>query len=221
VKYAFIERHRRFWPICVQCRVLRVSVSGFHQHLARLREMTQRRHLSNEALLAHIRAVYAEHRGAYGWPRIWRKLLNRGIRVGKQRVQRLMKQHGIQARGKRRFRVATTNSRHDLPVAPNLLNRNFTVAAPNQAWSGDITYIPTEEGWLFLAVVIDLFSRRVVGWSMQPDMRRDLVIDALEMAWFQRRPDPAAELIFHSDRGSQYASHQFRQGRNSGMAALV
>ena len=214
MKYAFIERHRRFWPICVQCRVLRVSVSGFHQHLARLREMTQRRHLSNEALLAHIRAVYAEHRGAYGWPRIWRKLLNRGIRVGKQRVQRLMKQHGIQARGKRRFRVATTNSRHDLPVAPNLLNRNFTVAAPNQAWSGDITYIPTEEGWLFLAVVIDLFSRRVVGWSMQPDMRRDLVIDALEMAWFQRRPDPAAELIFHSDRGSQYASHQFRTTLN-------
>jgi putative transposase len=210
VKYAFIERHRRIWPICVQCRVLKVSVSGFHQHLARRGKIEQRRHLSNEALLVHIRAVFAEYRGAYGWPRIWRELLKRGIRVGKQRVQRLMQQYGIQARGKRRFRVMTTDSRHDLPVAPNLLNRNFTVAAPNLVWSGDITYIPTEEGWLFLAVVIDLFSRRVVGWSMQADMSRKLIIDALEMAWFQRRPDGTTGLIFHSDRGSQYASHEFR-----------
>ena len=149
------------------------------------------------ALLAHISAVYAEHRGAYGWPRIWRELVKRGIRVGKQRVQRLMQQHGIRARGKRRFRVATTDSRHDLPIAPNLLNRNFTPAAPNQAWSGDITYIATEEGWLFLAVVIDLFSRKVVGWSMRPDMHRSLVIDALEMGLFQRRPQKG-ELIFHT-----------------------
>jgi putative transposase len=125
-------------------------------------------------------------------------------------VQRLMQQHGIQARGKRRFRVTTTDSRHDLPVAPNLLNRNFTVAAPNRAWTGDITYIATDEGWLFLAVVIDLFSRRVVGWSMQTEMRSSLVIDALEMAWYQRRPDLTAGLIFHSDRGSQYASLDFR-----------
>jgi hypothetical protein len=128
----------------------------------------------------------------------------------KQRVQRLMQQHGIQARGKRRFRVTTTDSRHDLPVASNLLSRNFTVAAPDRAWTGNITYIATEEGWLFLAVVIDLFSRKVVGWSMPPDMHRSLVIDALEMAWFQRRPDKTAGLIFHSDRGSQYASHEFR-----------
>jgi transposase InsO family protein len=210
VKYAFVERHRRIWPICVQCRVLKVSVSGFHQHLARRREIAQRRHLSNQALLVHIRAVFVEYRGAYGWPRIWRELVKRGIRVGKQRVQKLMQQHGIQARGKRRFRIMTTDSRHDLPVAPNLLNRNFTVAAPNLAWSGDITYIPTEEGWLFLAVVIDLFSRRVVGWSMQTDMSRKLIIDALEMAWFQRRGEGTTGLIFHSDRGSQYASHEFR-----------
>ena len=188
-----------------------VSVSGYHQHLARRREIARRRHLSDEALLVHIRAVYAENRGAYGWPRIWRQLRAQGIRVGKQRVQRLMQQHGIRARGKRRFRVTTTDSRHDLPIAPNLLNRNFTVAAPNQAWAGDITYIATEEGWLFLAVVIDLFSRRVVGWSMQPDMRRDLVIDALEMAWFQRCPIKTTELIFHSDRGSQYASDDFNK----------
>jgi transposase InsO family protein len=161
--------------------------------------------------LVHIRAAYAENRGAYGWPRIWRQLRAQGIRVGKQRVQRLMQKHGIRARGKQRFRVPTTDSRHDLPLASNLLNRNFTVAAPNQAWAGDITYIATEEGWLFLAIVIDLFSRRVVGWSMQPEMRRGLVIDALEMAWFRRRPERTTGLIFHSDRGSQYASEDFHE----------
>ena len=209
MKYAFIQRHKRTWPIRVQCRVLGVSVSGYHQHLARLRYIAQRRHLSDEALLVHIGAVYAESRGAYGWPRIWRQLRRQGIRVGKLRVQRLMQQHGIQARGKRRFRVSTTDSRHDLPIVPNRLDRNFTVAAPNQAWVGDITYIATEEGWLFLAVVIDLFSRKVVGWSMRPDMHRDLVIDALWMAWLGRNPGKQAGLIFHSDRGSQYASEDF------------
>ena len=210
MKYAFIQRHRRVWPIRVQCHVLRVSVSGYHQHLARRKELAGRRHLSETAQIAHIRAVHAENRGAYGWPRIWRELRDRGIRVGKERVQRLMQQYGIRGRGKRRFRVMTTDSRHELPIAPNLLNRNFTVAAPNQAWAGDITYIQTEEGWLFLAVVIDLFSRRVVGWSLQPDMRSNLVIDALQMACFQRRPNRNTELIFHSDRGSQYASYEFR-----------
>jgi putative transposase len=210
MKYAFIQRNRRVWPIRVQCRVLGVSVSGYHQNLARRRAMSRRRHLSDEALLVHIRAVYAENGEAYGWPRIWRALGQRGIGVGKQRVQRLMQQHGIRARGKRRFRVTTTDSRHQLPIAPNRLNRNFTVSAPNQVWAGDITYIQTGEGWLFLAVVIDLFSRRVVGWSLQPDMRRELVVDALEMAWFQRSPNRNSELIFHSDRGSQYASQEYR-----------
>lgn len=141
VKYASIQRHRRVWPIRVQCRVLEVSVSGYHQHLARRRKIAQRRHLSDEALVVHIRAVYAENRGAYGWPRIWRQLRAEGIRVGKQRVQRLMQERGIRARGKRRFRVTTTDSRHDLPIAPNLLDRNFTVAGPNQACAGDITLL--------------------------------------------------------------------------------
>jgi putative transposase len=206
MKYAFIQRNKLVWPICVQCRVLLVSVSGYHEHLARRVDIAQRRHLSDEALLVHISAVYAENRGAYGWPRIWRELVKRGIRVGKQRVQRLMKKHGIHARGKRKFRVTTTDSKHNLPIAPNVLDRNFTVAEPNQAWVGDFTYIATEEGWLFLAVVIDLFSRKVIGWSMRPDMDRNLVIDALEMAWFARNPGKNAGLIFHSDRGSQYAS---------------
>jgi transposase InsO family protein len=213
MKYAFIQRNRRVWPISVQCRVLRVSVSGYHEHLVRRRDILRRRHLSDEALLVHIRAVFAKNRGAYGGPRIWRQLRAQGIRVGKQRVQRLMQQHGIRARGKRRFRIATTDSRHGLPIAPNLLDRNFTVATPNQVWVGDITYIPTDEGWLFLAVVLDLFSRQVVGWSMRADMGRELVIDALDMAWFRRSPNsktrPKTELIFHSDRGSQYASYEF------------
>jgi putative transposase len=112
--------------------------------------------------------------------------------VGKQRVQRLMQKHGIQARGKRKFRVTTTDSRHDLPIAPNVLDRNFTVAAPNPAWVGDFTYFATDEGWLFLAVVIDLFSCKVVGWSMRPDMQRNLVIEALEMPWFMRNPGKKA-----------------------------
>jgi len=139
MKYAFIERHRRVWPISVQCRVLRVSVAGYHEHGVRRRGMVRRRHLSDEALLVHIRAVYAANRGAYGWPRIWRQLRAQGIRVGKQRVQRLMQQHGIRARGKRRFRITTTDSRHGLPIAPNLLDRNFTVAKPNQVWVADIS----------------------------------------------------------------------------------
>ena len=185
MKYALIRRNRRLWPIRVQCQVLGVSVAGYHEHMARRLTIALRRHLSDEALLVHIRAVFAAHRGAYGWPRIWRQLRAEGVRVGKLRVQQLMQQHGIRARGKRRFRV-TTDSRHGLPIAPNLLNRNFTVPAPNRVWAGDMTYIQTEEGWLFLAVVLDLFSRRIVGWSLREDMRSELAVDALRMAWLQR-----------------------------------
>jgi len=210
VKYALIRRNRRLWPIRVQCHVLGVSVAGYHEHMARRLTIARRRHLSDEALLVHIRAVFAAHRGAYGWPRIWRQLRAEGVRVGKLRVQQLMQRHGIRARGKRRFRI-TTDSRHGLPIAPNLLNRNFTVSAPNRVWAGDMTYIHTEEGWLFLAVVVDLFSRRIVGWSLRRDMRSELVVDALRMAWLQRSPNRKTELIFHSDRGSQYASSDFNQ----------
>jgi putative transposase len=209
VKYAFIQRHRRVWPISVQCRVLGVSVSGYHEHFVRRASDAQRRHLSDDALLVHIKAIHAETRGGYGWPRVWKELLARGIRVGKERVQKLMQQHGIRAKGKRRFKV-TTDSNHDLPISLNLLNREFNVAEPDRVWAGDITYIATDEGWLFLAVVIDLFSRQVVGWALRQDMTRDIVIDALRMAWFKRRPSKQAGLIFHSDRGSQYASDDFR-----------
>ena len=133
MKYAFIERHRHAWPVSVQCRVLQVSAAGYHGHLVRRASDAQRQRLSDEALLVHIKAVHAETRSAYGWPRIWRELVARGVPVGKQRVQKLMQLHGIRAKGKRRFKV-TTDSHHQLPISPNLLNREFAVGEPYRVW---------------------------------------------------------------------------------------
>jgi putative transposase len=184
-----------------------VSVAGYHEHFVRKASAAQRRHLSDDALLVHIKAIHAETRAGYGWPRTWKELLARGIRVGKERVQKLMQRHGIRAKGKRRFKV-TTDSKHELPIAPNLLDRQFDVAEPDKVWAGDITYIATDEGWLFLAVVIDLFSRQVGGWNMQPHTQASLVTDALRIAWFRRHR--AAGLIFDSTRACQYCSHSFQ-----------
>jgi len=195
--------------VSLSCEVLGVSTSGYHEHRRRSGKAHPRR-LGNDALLVHIRAVHAQSRGEYGWPRVWKQLLAQGIRVGKERVRKLMKQHGVRARGKRKFK-ATTDSNHSLPVAPNLLARDFSPATPNVAWTSDITYIATDEGWLYLAVIIDLFNRQVVGWSMKPHMRQDLVVDALRMAWFRRRPAPG--LIMHSDRGSQGGFNRSSQHR--------
>lgn len=223
MKYAWIAKNRAAWPITLMCEVLGVSASGYFEHRGRSAGTkpvaSGGKRVTNEALLAHIRAIHAEVKGEYGWPRIWKELLARGIRVGKLRVQRLMKMHGIKARGKRKF-VVTTDSKHGLPVAENLLARNFTPEAPDRVWSSDITYIATDEGWLYLAVVIDLFSRLVVGWSMQPHMQASLVTDALRMAWFRRHPPPG--LIFHSDRGSQYCAHTFQAAlANYGMLSSM
>jgi transposase InsO family protein len=193
--------------------VLKVSTAGYHEHVARQALDLPLRHLSDEALLVHIRVIHAETHGAYGWPRIWRELLARGLNVGKERVQQSMQRHGIRAKAKRRFRI-TTDSNHDFPIAPNLLDRQFDVDEPDKVWAGDITYVATDEGWMYLAVVIDLFSRQVVGWSMRDDMSREIVIDALRMAWFKRHPSADGGLIFHSDRGSQYASRDFREVLN-------
>ena len=188
------------------CEQLEVSPSGYHQHRQR-RALNQGKpggRVSNDALLTHIKAIHAQVKGEYGWPRIWKQLLANGIRVGKERVRKLMALHGIRAKTKRKFK-ATTNSAHQLPVAPNLIARDFSPALPNQVWTTDITYLATDEGWLYLTVMLDLFSRQVVGWSIQPRMTQQLVVDALRMAWFRRRP--AAGLIVHSDRGSQYCGH--------------
>jgi len=197
------------WPITLMCEVLQVSPGGYFRRDAAKHGSGQgRRGLhSDEALLVHIRAIHKQLHGEYGWPRMHRELLARGLRVGKERVRRLMQCHGIRAKGKRKF-VVTTDSAHRLPVAQDLVQRRFTPAAPNVLWSGDITYIATDEGWLYLAAVLELHSRQVVGWSLQAHMQTSLVKDALLMACFRRRP--AVGLIFHSDRGSQYCSQDFQ-----------
>ena len=160
-----MQRHRRMWPVSVQCRVLELSVAGHHEHLVRRASDAQRRPLSDNALLVHIKAIHTKTHGGYGWPRTWKELPASGVRVGKQRVQKLMQLHGIRAKGKRRFKVTT------------------------------------DEGRLFLAVVIDLFGRQVIGRSLRQDMTHEIVIDALRMAWFKSHPSKQAGVIFHSDRG--------------------
>ena len=205
MKYAWIERHRASYPLALMCALLAVSLNGFRAWLRG--GSPDRKRLTDAQLVALMRAVHAEVKCAYGSPRMLDELRGRGFRVGKSRVERLMREHGIRARHKRRYK-ATTDSKHGLPVAPNVLERNFSPEAPNRVWSADLTYVWTDEGWLYLAVVIDLFNREVVGWAIKERMSADIVIDALTMAWFRRRPEPG--LIHHSDRGSQYASHAFQ-----------
>jgi transposase InsO family protein len=187
------------------CEVLAVSISGYRAW--KRGGQPDRKRLTDTQMLALIRAIHAEIKGAYGSPRMVRELRARGFPAGKARVERLMQENGIHARHKRRYKV-TTDSKHGLPVADNLLDRNFTPTAPNQVWTSDITYLWTDEGWLCLAIVLDLFNREVVGWSLKPRMTADIVIDALTMAWFRKRP--AQGLMHHSDRGSQYASPAFQ-----------
>ena len=189
------------------CAALGVSRSGYHAWVTRT---PGPRAQADATLWPLIEQAYKESRQTYGSPRIRQWLGRHGQKCSRHRVARLMRGHRMKSQTKRRFRVALTDSNHDLPIAPNLLDRQFNVATPDRVWAGDITYIHTDEGWLFLAVVIDLFSRQVVGWSLREDMTRDIVVDALRMAWFKRHPSKHAGLIFHSDRGSQYASQDFR-----------
>lgn len=204
MKYAWIETQRGRYPLAALCDALSVSTSGLGTWKRGGRARTR---LSDAALLTLIRAIHAESKGAYGWPRVWKELQARGIPAGKERVRVMMQAHGIRGRHKRRYK-ATTDSKHDLPVAPNRLDRQFETTAPDQVWTTDITYIPTQEGWLYLAVVMDLYSRMIVGWAMDARMTRTLVISALRMAWFKRKPKPG--LLHHSDRGSQYCSHDYQ-----------
>ena len=205
MKYAWVDAQRQTYELAEMCAVLNVSVSGYR---AWKRGGTpNRKRLTDAQMLVLIRAIDAELKGSYGSPRMVLELRDRGFSAGKERVERLMRENGIRARHKRRYK-ATTDSKHSLPVAQNLLDRNFTPEAPNQVWASDITYLWTNEGWLYLAIVLDLFNREVVGWSLKPRMTADIVTDALTMAWFRRRPAPG--LLHHSDRGSQYASHAFQ-----------
>lgn len=186
------------------CRVFKVSRSGYYEW--RSRPPSQRAQ-QDQALKASIREHHRKSRSTYGTRRIQKKLAKDGDVVSRRRIGRLMADEGLECKVTRKFK-ATTNSRHDKPISPNLLDRNFTALKPDQAYVGDITYIPTREGWLYLAVFIDLYSRAVVGWSMDSRMPATLVKDALTMAIFKRRP--GAGLLVHSDRGSQYASDSFQ-----------
>ena len=194
MRYAFIDQHRDSYPLQALCAALLVSDSGF---AAWQRSEGPTKWLSDSALLKLIREVHEQTKAAYGSPRIYQEIKDRGIPVSKGRVERLMRENDVRGRHKRRFK-ATTDSKHSLPVAPNRLDQNFETERPDQVWTADITYLATGEGWLYLAVVLDLYTRQIVGWAMRERMTKALVIDALRMAWFRRRPGPG--LIHHSDR---------------------
>lgn len=205
MRFAFIEAERAHYPIRMMCALLLVSRAGFYAW--RTREPSAR--TKEDGLLkVRIRAVFERSRRTYGAPRIQAELREQGHRHARKRLAWLMAQEGICARAKRRF-TKTTDSRHDLPVARNLLARNFSPTAPNKSWAGDITYVATAEGWLFLAVVIDLYSRKVVGWAMSNRIDAELALSAVQMALKARGDCPG--LVHHSDRGVQYASHVYRE----------
>ncbi len=203
-RYQFIATHASQYPVTVLCRVLGVARSGYYAWRTR---PESRRRQADRQLEAQIRQVHATSRRTYGSPRIHAELQVQGVRCSEKRVARVMRRAGIRACRPHKHRT-TTDSCHTSPVAPNRLQRDFAAPEANRKWTADITYIATDEGWLYLAVVLDLFSRRVIGWSMQPRLERQLVLAALRMALAQRRP--TGPLLHHSDRGSQYASGDYQ-----------
>lgn len=203
--YAWIKEHAADWPASVMCAVLAVSRSGYYAWMER---PPSRRQEQQMKLTEQIRTAHEQSRGTYGSPRVTAELKESGVSVCENTVAKLMRQAGIKAKVKRRFVPRTTDSEHDHPIAPNRLDRAFAAEAPNRKWTCDITYVPTDEGWLYLAVMMDLFSRKIVGWSMQDHLRVELVSEALEAAIRSRRP--AAGLLHHSDRGVQYACANYR-----------
>jgi transposase InsO family protein len=202
LKFEFIDMNRGDFPVETMCEVLAVSPSGYYAWRGRSASARAR---ANDALEVEIRAIYAESKQRYGSRKVHAEL-RRHRRVNHKRVARLMHENGLRSRRVKRRKV-TTNSKHGRPVAPNVLSREFTAERPNAKWVSDITFVPTREGWLYLAVVLDLFARRVVGWAMQESMTRGLVMLAFELAAQAR--GIAAGLLFHSDRGGQYASDDF------------
>jgi putative transposase len=205
MSFRFIEDHRDTYPVRLMCAVLEVSPAGYYAWRER---PASERVAANATLLAAIRQVHYDSGRRYGRPRVHAALRVQGRGVSRGRIERLMRRHGIRAIMTPPRRVRTTDSRHNLPIAPNLIERDFTAAAPNRVWLADITYIPTAEGWLYLAAIMDLFSRKIVGWAMRDHLRAELASSALSMAIRQQRPDAA--LVHHSDRGVQYASHEYR-----------
>jgi len=203
--FSLVKQNRDVWPLRLQCKVMGVSASGYY---AWLKRQPSKRAVANQNLLRDIQRIHWDNFKRYGSPRVHRELRKQGQRVSRRRVEKLMRLNNLQAITKRKVRITTTDSRHNLPVAPNILDRNFGALAPNQKWLADITYIFTAEGWLYLAAILDLYSRKIVGWAMRDHMRTELPLAALTMAIQRQRPQPG--LIHHSDRGSQYASHEYQ-----------
>jgi putative transposase len=204
VKYAYINRQRKIFPVAVMCQVLKVSRSGFYDWHNR---GESQRSCHDRYLMGHIRRVHDQSRQHYGVVKCWKQLNNEGIACGRDRVARLRHEQGIYSRRRKRF-VVTTRSKHRHWIAPNRLNRDFYTSQPNRVWVGDVTFIATRSGWLYLAVLLDLYSRKVVGWSMSNSNNGQLVKDSLEMAVMHRQPDSG--LIHHTDRGSTYAMQIYR-----------
>jgi putative transposase len=216
VKFAFIRAEKAQWPVAVLCPVLGVSSSGFY---AWCKRPASKRAKVDARLAVEVRLAHKRGRGVYGSPRVHRELKAHGHHVGRKRVERLMRQEGIQGRKKRRFR-RTTDSNHAQPVAANVLARNFHADAPNSAWVTDVTYVWTGEGWLYLAALLDLFSRRVVGWAVSETNDRALALAALRRALAARCP--TIGLVHHSDRGSPYASDDYQAAlRGHGVVASM
>ena len=204
MRFAFIEAEKANHEVSILCSVLLVRRSGYYAWRSRGESA---RELQDQKLVVEIRAVFEEKKRRYGSPRVCRELRDRGIQVCRHRVARLMCEQQLQARPRRKY-VSTTDSRHDLPTPPNVLDRKFTIDAPDRVWAGDVTFLPTREGWLYLAVLLDLYSRRVVGWAMSERNDESLTLAALRMAIDQRQPEPG--LVHHSDRGTTYASGTYQ-----------
>lgn len=205
MKYKLIASEKAHISVRAACHFLSVSESGYYAWASRGPSERQRQDM---VLLAHIREVFALSNNSYGSPRMTVELQEAGLSVGRRRVARLMRENGLKAWVKRRFK-STTNSKHAFAVAPNLLDQDFTATAPNEKWAGDMSYIWTAEGWLYLAVILDLYSRKVIGWAISNRMKKELPMEALDRAVALRQPE--AGVIHHSDRGSQYCSHDYQK----------
>jgi putative transposase len=206
VRFAFMQSNTQRFEVSIMARVLRVSTSGFY---AWCKRPVSARDQQNTVLLEEITAVHQASRGSYGSPRVTAALHRTGSRASRHRVARLMRAAGLQGKMHRRRRVTTTNSAHSEPRAVNRLERDFTAVCANQKWLSDLTYLPTSQGWLYLCVVLDVFSRRVVGWAFSKSLEANLVVNAFSMACQTRQPTD--HLLFHSDQGVQYTSLEFRQ----------
>lgn len=207
MRYDFIRQQKKVYPITLLCRVMKVSRSGFYNYLDYLPSRAQP-DPTQRALEERMKTIFKESKDTYGTRRIVKELVSQGYQIGRYRVRTLMRKLGLKAKTPKRYKV-TTDSKHAYPVAPNLVNRQFDIDAPNKVWASDITYLWTLEGWSYLAVVMDLHSRQIIGWAIDKHMKAQLTLDALAMAYWRRKPAPG--LIHHSDRGIQYACDRYQE----------